>query len=50
MSAVPITITGSGVLTISGVLHAPKAPLDITGSGDLLVNPDRTYGRAERAG
>jgi PKD domain len=46
-STVPIIISGSGGLTISGVLCAPKALLDITGTGGLMVNPDPTYGRAE---
>ncbi len=43
----PINVTGSGVLNITGVLYAPKASVNIAGSGGLLVNPDATYGRAE---
>ena len=46
-STVPISLSGSGSLNMSGVLYAPKSPLDITGAGGLLVNPDATYGRAE---
>jgi PKD domain/MBG domain len=43
----PINVTGSGVLNITGILYAPKATVNIAGSGGLLVNPDAIYGRAE---
>ena len=46
-STVPINIGGSGTLSISGILYAPKATINLTGSGGLLVNPDLVYGRAE---
>ena len=45
-SANPIKVTGSGELNIAGVLYAPKATLNIAGSGGLVVNPDAAYGRA----
>ena len=46
-STVPINIGGSGSLSMSGILYAPKAAIDITGAGGLTVNSDLVYGRAE---
>ncbi len=46
-SAAPINIAGAGTLSMTGVLYAPKATIDITGAGGLLVNPDAVFGRAE---
>jgi hypothetical protein len=43
-SAAPITQGGSVVLTMSGILYAPKATLSITGAGGMVVNNDETHG------
>jgi hypothetical protein len=46
-SSVPINLGGSGRLSMSGILYAAKAAIDITGAGGLTVNSDLVYGRAE---
>ena len=43
-SNAPINITGRGVLTTHGVFYAPKALLNITGQGGMVVNAGGTSG------
>jgi hypothetical protein len=43
-SSAPITESGSAVLTMSGILYAPRATLNITGLSSMFVNNDVAHG------
>src|SRR5262249_30143118 len=42
-SGAPISLSGRGGLTMTGVLYAPGALVQITGTGNLVVNSDAAH-------